>query len=300
MKTSIKKKILIGISFVLVSVIFFAGCTSSIPQQISANNDEVRNETPVPTSDVAEIEISTEGPAPEPLHMVIEPSDGMLENVKAMIESFKKAEPEMTAPLDDIPVYYEEELVDNAPIMILDYIQEACLYYGSGTMGSLKETIMCYPGCAFRKCSDDHGYLVYDTETGLRVFIFTDKLRGYSARMGMPIIAESGRDLKYSDFSELAIGDTIADVCRIDPVGEIYYRLLERYADDREAFNKKCDNGHAYSSIHYLSDGILKIEYVVNEDQVIEIHNIIYSEDYTLMDPSGFTSNYRILDIDLP
>ncbi|MBR3381548.1 MAG: hypothetical protein IKG85_00710 [Clostridia bacterium] len=265
------------------------------PEANGGNDPAISEEAPVIT------EATTEQPeAVVPLHMVTEIADGAIDGIRALIGSFKTAEPDTTSSLERVPVYYEEDLIGKAAVMTLDYTREACLYYGSGSMGALQETLACYPGAAFRKCSDDRGYLVYDTETGYRVFILTDKQHGYGVRVGLPLIVKQA--LRYDDFKALKIGDTIDDVCAVDPAGELYRGIFSNYAEypDPLAFNDENEFGYYHSSVHYLSDGILKIEYVMSEDHTIEIRNIIYSEDYILPDAEGYPVNYRILDVDLP
>lgn len=293
----------ISIMLAALVICFAVGCTSSVPEQGSAYDSDARRETDPAISEEAPVITETMTEQPEavvPLHMVTEIADGAIDGIRELIGSFKTAAPDTTSSLDRVPVYYEEDLIGKAAVMTLDYTREACLYYGSGSMGALQETLTCYPGAAFRKCSDDRGYLVYDTETGYRVFILTDKQHGYGVRVGLPLIVKQA--LRYDDFKALKIGDTIDDVCAVDPAGELYRGIFSKYAEypDPLAFNDENEFGYYHSSVHYLSDGILKIEYVMSEDHTIEIRNIIYSEDYILPDSQGYPINYRILDIDLP
>ncbi len=66
------------------------------------------------------------------------------------------------------------------------------------------------------------------------------------------------------------------------------------------AVKNLAEMNHPCCSIHYLKDGILKIEYAMPEDGKLVISNMIYSQDYKLTGATGRTLDYRINDLDLP
>jgi hypothetical protein len=53
-------------------------------------------------------------------------------------------------------------------------------------------------------------------------------------------------------------------------------------------------------SIHYLTDGILKIRYDMTEDNELIVAETEFSEDYTFIDRRGDKVNYKIEEVDLP
>ncbi len=54
------------------------------------------------------------------------------------------------------------------------------------------------------------------------------------------------------------------------------------------------------TSVHYLRDGILTIEYDMLENRSLVISDIQYSPDYSLTSVNGDTINYKLWDADLP
>ena len=148
-------------------------------------------------------------------------------------------------------------------------------------------------------------YTICDLNTGYRLirlvhpdfeYLFT---RGY-----IVVIAE---EHSHRDFKGLKIGDPIQDVIKIDEATSLYYRqwiytdfmfsAVRKYM----GFNHWADEGWPYCTVHYLTDGLLKIEYrMLGDDQTIYITNTIYSPDRTLTDCEGLTLNYTIDERDLP
>lgn len=60
-------------------------------------------------------------------------------------------------------------------------------------------------------------------------------------------------------------------------------------------------NGYPITTVHYLTDGLLKIEYgQMTENREPVITNIEFSEDYKMTDALGREVNYKIFDNDLP
>lgn len=291
-------------ALMLISLLFIPACTASkpvSPKPENADEATANAETPLPETDApAENPTAEPEPTPEPLGLITEITEDMLDPVVEQIEGFKTAKAD-AAPLEDIPVYYEQALIYDVPVVVIDYCKAACEYYGSGTMASLQELLLCCPNTAFRKC-EGRGYLAYDTETGYRVFVFTDEAHGYKVRTGLPVILRSGSALEYADFSGLSDGDPIDSVCAVDPIAEIYKVKFSEYLEypDPLFFNRGAERGVFYSSIHYLTDGLLLIEYYMNDAREIVIQGMTYSADRILADRSGDNIDYTILDVDLP
>ena len=96
----------------------------------------------------------------------------------------------------------------------------------------------------------------------------------------------------------LKIGDTIDKVSEIDSVAS-FTKIRYSQCSPEEAA-KTARRGYPLTSIHYLTDGLLKIEYEMLEDRTLAIANMIYSPDYTLNHTVGEVIDYSIEPIDLP
>ena len=211
----------------------------------------------------------------------------------------------------DIPVYYDDDLL----IKSGEYIHIA-IDYGPANRTNFMDSMSLlrdYPTEAVRIRDDGSIYFVYESESGKRVYIFLDESNEYAAPRGTAVVI-GDELLSSSDFVDLKVGDTIKDVAEIDPLMELYRRKIIGIegTDDRYSFiifRNLFDQKRLFASIHYLTDGILKIEYTAGEtddetslvtaDDII-IYDIEYSEDYVLNDYWDEPVNYRIYDIDLP
>ena len=54
------------------------------------------------------------------------------------------------------------------------------------------------------------------------------------------------------------------------------------------------------SSVHYLTDGILRIEYAMPAEGSIVVANVEFFEDYMIPTADGKLTSHKIKDIDLP
>ena len=54
------------------------------------------------------------------------------------------------------------------------------------------------------------------------------------------------------------------------------------------------------ATIHYLRDGLLKIEYDIVDDNRLAVTDLIFGPNYNLTNLYGETYHYRILPQDLP
>lgn len=107
--------------------------------------------------------------------------------------------------------------------------------------------------------------------------------------------------LRYEDFSEIQVGDGVEKLREIDPVIAIYESMFfDHFGWNTYAAEHHRKNNNPISSIHYLKDGLLKIEYDIIDDTQLVVENIIFDENYNLTNLYGETYNYRILPQDLP
>jgi hypothetical protein len=199
----------------------------------------------------------------------------------------------------DIPVYYEEELLFNTNGMF--YLnRDACFYEGTNARQNDSSAIMAaYPTSAIRHRDDDSVYTIYDTDTGYRLYLLFSSENEYVTPVGFPLVVKE--KLSYADFSELKIGDSIEQVEKIDSVAGLHKKeLIDVFNVNSKGAEGFAEMGYPYTSIHYLTDGILKIEYTMLEDKYIVISDMEFNKDYQLISANGKTVNYKIMDIDLP
>ena len=140
----------------------------------------------------------------------------------------------------------------------------------------------------------DYLYLVYDTDNNTRLYLFFSKKKSLGVLTdGFPIIMK--KKLAYKDFSSLQPGHNMRKVEEIDPVIPLYRRVFDEATDHVLKLNK--ERGIYLTSVHLLTDGILKIEYYRTDDREYIIRNIVYNEDFVLNGLDGQTC-YRIHDED--
>lgn len=190
----------------------------------------------------------------------------------------------------DIPVYYEFELLAGSYGTMFDLGFDACWYSPFATSQNLASQILAnYPTNAIRVREDGSSYLIYDTETGYRFYLFIDS-DAMSRTVGFPVLVKKSNMLSYSDFKDIQINDSIIKVEMVDDV-TIWHetRMLSRAQD-----------GYLVSSIHYLKDGILKIDYSISETEELLVSNISFNKDFKIKTLDGKLTSHKIKDIDLP
>lgn len=199
----------------------------------------------------------------------------------------------------NIPVYYEEDLLfktDGKFYLNRDFCfyenQNAHMTYTGGIMEA-------YPDPAIREREYGSLYFIYDTDTGYRLFLFFTYENDLQDPIGFPVVIKEL--LSYNDFSGLKIGDPIEDVEAIDSVATLHKKLIiDVWNLDPVGAAGHAKDGYPCTSIHYLSDGILKIEYEMLEGQKLVISNMVFNENYVLENARGKDINYKINEIDLP
>ena len=202
----------------------------------------------------------------------------------------------------DVPIYYEEELLFNIDGGFT-LNRDASFYYGLNSCpNEASAELARYPTDAIRIREDGTVYAVYDTDTGYRLYVFFESMgedSTYGVTVGFPVVI--GNMLSYQDFASLRIGDDISKVEDVDEVATLHKKLLlDVWRLDFKGAEGMAQTGHPCTSIHYLTDGILKIEYQMLEDRSLVISDIIYNKDYQITDALGRTINHKIEDADLP
>lgn len=195
----------------------------------------------------------------------------------------------------ETPVYYGEELF----FYWADYFglgRDSGWLNRSDVAPHVAELLRSFPDAAFRKLPNSGGVLMWDSDAGVRMYMFLSP-KGYARPSGFSVLIAEKHE--YADFSGLKPGDGVDAVSAIDPVGEIYGELFEILG--RDSLNERAEAaGFPMSSIHYLTDGILLIEYKRNAEGEPVIDSLTYSEDYKLTNAFGLTTEYTILPADLP
>ncbi|MFA5676071.1 MAG: hypothetical protein WDA65_06065 [Christensenellales bacterium] len=156
----------------------------------------------------------------------------------------------------------------------------------------LERTVKMYPNPLVRE-NDDYFYLVYDTENENRLFLFYSKEKSNGLFLdAYPIIMKE--KLTYGDFMAIKVGDGIEKVGSVDQIIPLYIEAFNLMPDAYYEKNKK--DGACFSSLHLLSDGILKIDYSrKGEDYIID--DITYGADFVLEAKNGKTC-YKIFAAD--
>lgn len=198
-----------------------------------------------------------------------------------------------------IPIYDEEDLFFKTDGLF--YLnRDFCFYENQNAHMTYTGALMeAYPDAAIREREDNSLYFVYDTNTGYRLFLFFSNENALQDPIGFPVVIKNLRP--YDDYAMLKIGDSIENVEAIDSVATLHKQLIIDVWDLEPAgaaFHAK--NGYPCTGVHYLSDGILKIEYEMLEGQKLIISNMVFSENYILKNALGKNINYRINELDIP
>jgi hypothetical protein len=195
----------------------------------------------------------------------------------------------------DVPVYFEADLVPvNACFGI--GIDSASIFSANMRPDTLVKIESYYPTTAIRKGVDKENiYIMYDTQTGLRLYcFFSFEKTQFRWKDGYTVLMKKGQNLCYRDFEGIQIGSEISDVQRIDPLTAYYWDIFD--AQNEAFMNSRIMKGDPFSTIHYLKDGILKIEYMRISGRYF-VTRMVYNKDYTLDGLFGSTC-YKIADID--
>ncbi len=199
-----------------------------------------------------------------------------------------------------IPIYPEAELFFDVNNDGFYLGRDVAIYrYLNAGQNSTEGIQKRFPTSAIRLKDNGSMYSIYETDSGYRLYLFYDQSRDYAFTIGFPVVVKNL--LSYSDFAGLKAGDSIEAVEAIDPVAGLHKRLFtEVWEINPKGAKGQADLGYPCTSIHYLSDGLLKIEYDMPEDGVLVISRIEFAPDYILTDPIGKKVDYKIEEVDLP
>ena len=199
----------------------------------------------------------------------------------------------------EIPVYYENELLFKTDgLFFLN--RDACFYEGQNMRQNYTGALLeAYPTSAIRSRDRDNIYFVYMTDTGYRLYLFASSDNDFQTPVGFPVVI--GKLLSYDDFKDIKVGDGIEKVEAVDSVANLHKKLIVDLWDlEPVAARKFAEEGYPCTTIHYLKDGILKIEYEMQADQNLVVSNVVFNKEFQIESANGKVVNYKIADIDLP
>lgn len=165
---------------------------------------------------------------------------------------------------------------------------------------NIESILQKYPTEQRGKSDKGLEYLIYELGDGYRAYVLYGDfvVPGKQTQKGFGFIA--GSELhSHKEFEALKVGDPIENVESIDIIAQTYRELFTN-AWVPEMAARSAEYGYPLASIHYLSDGILKIEYEMLEDKSLVVSNIVYAPDYVLVNPNGEGILHYIDPEDLP
>lgn len=209
---------------------------------------------------------------------------------------------------EGFPVYKESELLNYSEHSLWPELDTT---YLSGARGDVSLILGHFPTEKIRMRDDGALILAYAVDSGSRVFCICDPKQNNYGELGHAIVVGSAHS--YEEFKELKVGDPLEKVEEIDEAGASFGRMCDIHFTDPGGY----PNAHMgfkmdflyegdrhivpFSTIHYLTDGIVKIDYeMLEDDQTILISDIVYSEDYILPDCLGNPIDYTLCEDDLP
>lgn len=220
------------------------------------------------------------------------------EDFESIIER-KDQEGKLQGMHEEVPIYLEEELLFKTDgLFFLN--RDACFYDDTNWRPNDAGAIMAaYPTPAIRERSDKSVYTIYETDTGYRLYLMFDSSSDYATTTGFPVVIKDV--LSYAEFSDLKVGDAIEKVEAIDSVATLHKKMIiDVWNLNPKGAAAHAEDGYPCTSIHYLKEGILKIEYEMLDDQSLIISDIVFNDEYILENAKGEIDNYMIFDEDLP
>ncbi|MDR1927623.1 MAG: hypothetical protein LBQ33_03170 [Oscillospiraceae bacterium] len=139
-------------------------------------------------------------------------------------------------------------------------------------------------------------YAVYETDAKTRVFLFFPKSGAFTLLTGRVILMCDA--LSYEEFRGIAKGNTMDDVVAVDRAARLYARGYDK-TEVSWILGGNAE-GSNIVTVHLLTDGVLRIEYVLDETAALRkyvISKMQYAADFNLTD-GGVTNCYRILQKD--
>ena len=220
-------------------------------------------------------------------------------------------EPGPTLEPLDVPFYsYDELLEEGRRLLLGNFVSDGYWeeFKSGNCLNRTDDIPRLFPDAAVRERDDHCRYYMVDTYNDSRLFFFADDHNDFTTICGYPILPRG--PLPYEAFAELGAGDPIEAVVSIDPSAELARHLLldvfkitqyETMFEQLGSFAVVDGNTVAktISTLHYLTDGVLRIDYTLNENKELVIAAMTYGADWKLANAGGVIIDYRILPGDL-
>ena len=215
---------------------------------------------------------------------------------KQYLEQYSRNEGAFT---EEIPVYAQDDLLFNQSSEIWLPKDGSIELTLSGLRTGTDGMLVRYPTKAIRSRNDGAKYLIYDMDSGYRLFLFLEKKWDYMGYSGYPLLI--GEIREYKEYKTLSKGDPIETVIKIDPLTKIYKQyILDFWKWEPISAQNSILQNDPLTSMHYLKDGLLKITYTMEEPGQLIIYDIQYSKDRIFKDYLGEPVDYTVLECDLP
>ncbi len=200
---------------------------------------------------------------------------------------------------DNVPIYDEYSLFFDTNALYTLGRDSGIMANAGINITHTGDILQAYPTDSIRERTDGSVYFVYDSDTSFRLFLLFTRENDLMSPVGYPIVV--GKVHSSEDFSQLKKGDSIDLVEAIDDVTRLYKKqYIEIWDLDSTRVKSQIEHGWPPTTIHYLKEGILKIEYTMNEEGKLVIYDMEYHDDYKMIDKVGRTIEYEIMDLDLP
>ena len=284
----------------------------------SCNNSDVvvtPSTSPTPTAAPSPTPIPTPEPTPVPIPTVPAEASPIPYNSEAIETKddgnlfFKGVEWEAPDIMDEAYVVTDtEQQITNIPTYTTDWITKGyyfILYPGfdhgvylrtNNQPSYVQRILKLYPSYAWRKMSEDRYYVIYDLTDGTRLYLFFPSIDNQAMLMGYPLFVN--KVLSHSDMRSIKLGDDISVVEAIDPIAKYTKDTWIKRAEPGIEYYK--DLGNKISSVHLLTDGIMRISYELTGEignYTFSISEIEYHEDFKLEGVRGVT-DYSIAEVD--
>ena len=202
--------------------------------------------------------------------------------------------------LAKIPYYSADEILFGVKVnsCSLGYDTSLLEYQNAGD-SRLYWLMKYFPNDEIRERSDGSRYLVYDTDDNCRLFLMLSPDSPRAIVVGYPILYKN--ELSYKDFSGIQSGATMTEVSAIDDICEYYRKLWFDFSKLNEySFENGGDKWPEFATIHYLTDGLLKISYgSLNSDGDPVVKHVEFYPNYVMQTYTMKDLNYRINPLDL-
>ena len=306
---------------ILFSVCLIAGCNSPTNESPALTPTPDIQATPTQTASGGNVNAGE--PTPEPTKEVL-----LVEKLK--IYEAGRINPAMYKYIEGYPIYSKSESLDipvynHQDILSLNYenydnkeefYDDWIVHLGTDRSytvieqpigaQSLASLLTRIPKGAIRVIPESNvGYVIHDTDKGVRIFHFFTISEGKADGSGSTItghVALMSDKLSYSDYKDIKKGDELSSLAAIDPAMQAYadyfYGTFSyAYGDNvKPMLESRKEYGIPLSTVSILSDGALKIglDYI-NGKFVVD--TIEFSENFTL-ECYGGEICYRIAPVD--